>query len=75
MPVTPVTAFAAAVGVVAVLAGAAWLRDPAAVHDFQVVYLGSRRREPAAVRRGALSRGFALLVLGLLCMTFAVASV
>lgn len=75
MPMTPVTAFAAAVGVVAVLAGAAWLRDPAVVHDVQVRYLGSRRREPAAVRRGALSRGFVLLVLGLLCVTFAVVSV
>jgi hypothetical protein len=75
MPVTPVTAFAAAVGAAAVLAGAAWLRDPEAVHDLQVTYLGSRRRDPEAVRRGALSRGIALVVLGLLCVTFVVVSV
>lgn len=75
MPLTPVTAVAAVVGCVAVLTGGAWLRDPAAVHDLQVAYLGSTRRDDETVRRGALPRGVALLVLGVLCLLFVVVSV
>ena len=69
---TPVMAAAAVVGVAAVLAGAAWLRAPETVHDLQVAYLGSRRRDAVAVRRGSLPQGLALLVLGALCLTFVV---
>jgi hypothetical protein len=75
MALTPVTAAAAVVGVAAVLTGVAWLRAPETVHDLQVAYLGSRRRDAAAVRRGSLPRGLALLVLGALCLTFVVVSV
>jgi uncharacterized membrane protein HdeD (DUF308 family) len=75
VPLTPVTALATLVGVAAVLAGIAWLRAPERVHDFQVGYLGSSRREAAAVRRGALPRGLALVVLGLGCLLFVVVSV
>jgi uncharacterized membrane protein HdeD (DUF308 family) len=71
---TLVTGVAAVVGVTAVLAGVAWLRDPAAVHDLQVGYLGSSRRTDEAVRRGALSRGLTLVVLGVLCLLFVVVS-
>jgi uncharacterized membrane protein HdeD (DUF308 family) len=75
VPLTPVTAVATVVGCVAVLAGAAWIRDPPAVHDLQVAYLGSTRRDDETVRRGALPRGVALLVLGVLCLLFVVVSV
>ena len=75
MALTPVTAAAAVVGVAAVFVGVAWLRAPEAVHDLQVAYLGSGRRDAAAVRRGSISRGLGLVVLGALCLTFVVVSV
>ena len=73
--VTLVTALAAALGVLTVLIGVVWLRRPVAIHDFQVQYLGTARRPVERVRAGALSRGIALLVLGSLCLLFAVVSV
>ena len=73
--VTVVTGVAAFVGVATVLAGVAWLRDPELVHRLQVTYLGSAPRDQSSVRRGALSRGLALVVLGSLCLLFVVLSV
>lgn len=72
---TLVTGIASLVGLVAVLAGISWIRDPERVHQFQVTYLGSAPREQSAVRRGALPRGLALVVLGCLCLLFVVLSV
>jgi uncharacterized membrane protein HdeD (DUF308 family) len=72
---TLVTGAAALLGVATVLAGVAWLRDPAAVHRLQVRYLGSDPRDERTVRRGALPRGIALVVLGLLCLLFVVLSI
>jgi hypothetical protein len=40
-----------------------------------VRYLGSAPRDRSVVRRGALPRGFALVVLGCLCLLFVVLSV
>lgn len=70
--VTLVTGLAALIGILTVLVGVAWLRRPLVVHDFQVQYLGTRRRSDIRVRQGALSRGIALLVLGSLCLLFSV---
>jgi hypothetical protein len=72
---TLVTGIAALVGLATVLAGVAWLRAPERVHGFQVRYLGSAPREREHVRRGAIPRGFALVVLGGLCLLFVVLSV
>jgi hypothetical protein len=73
--VSPVAAVAAVVGVATVVAGTAWLREPERVHRLQVRYLGSAPRDRSVVRRGALPRGFALVVLGCLCLLFVVLSV
>ncbi len=73
--VTPVAGVAAVVGFATVLVGVAWLRDPERVHRLQVQYLGSAPRDQPTVRRGALPRGFVLVVLGCLCLLFAVLSV
>ena len=75
MPLTPVTGFATAVGVAALLLGVALLRSPLAVHEVQVAHLGSTRRDDRAVRRRGLSRGLTLVVLGTLCLLFVVLSV
>ena len=73
--VTLVTGLAALIGVVTVCFGVVWLRRPVVVHDFQVRYLGTNRRPIERVQAGALGRGIALLVLGSLCLLFAVVSV
>jgi hypothetical protein len=75
MSLTLVTGFAVVVGVTAVCIGVGWLRTPLRVHEFQVTYLGSTRRSEPVVRRGSLVRGFVLVVLGCLCLLFAVISV
>jgi drug/metabolite transporter (DMT)-like permease len=75
MSLTLVTGFATLVGVAAILAGVAWLRAPETVHELQVSYLGSSRRDASTVRRGSIPRGIAFLVLGALCLTFVVVSV
>jgi hypothetical protein len=72
---TPVAGVAAVVGLVTVLVGVAWLREPEWVHRLQVRYLGTAPRDQSTVRRGALPRGFALVVLGCLCLLFVVLSV
>lgn len=74
MSLTPVTVVAATVGLLAVAAGVAWLRAPQWAHDLTVAHLGGSRRDEAAVRRSSLPRGVALLVLGFLCLLFAVLS-
>ena len=68
MPLTLVTGFATVVGVVTVCLGVALLQAPVAVLEGQVAYLGSVPRDDRAVRRRGLSRGFALVVLGALCL-------
>ena len=74
MSLTPVTAVATSLGVLTVAAGVVWLRAPQQAHDLTVASLGGHRRDEETVRWGSLPRGLVLLVLGVLCLLFAVLS-